>query len=95
MVTPALTCLPGREGESHDVIQCPRVQVMWWVEGQVSAGPPAQIHQVRCVHHGNGVATQALPVSDRDVLRGALVVTLVTDRNRTDQLKMVMLVKQY
>lgn len=50
--------------------------MVWRVEGQRPGGAPPQVHQEGRVHHGNTEAALVLPVSDGDVLWGALVVTL-------------------
>jgi hypothetical protein len=46
--------------------------VVWRVQGQRLGGD----HQEGRVHHGNTEAALVLPVSDGDVLWGALVVSL-------------------
>lgn len=65
-----------RKGEGHDVIEGVGVVGVGRMEGQRLAGAPPKVHQKSGVHHGNSETALALPVADRDVLRGPLVVTL-------------------
>lgn len=71
-----LTGLAGREGKHHDVVKGPAIVGVRRVEGQLPAGLTAQVQEEGAVHHGNGKAAKPLPLPDRLVVRGSLVVAL-------------------
>lgn len=71
-----LTSFSRRECKHHNVIKRPAVVGVRRVEGHVQCGTASQIQKEGGVNHGNRETTQTLPLTDRLVVWGALVITL-------------------